>query len=64
MRVDMSESDESEMAAVEFSVDVLGVRNIILCGHSECGAMKAILQSHGILLFNLLNHFVSYSKVK
>eukprot|EP00026_Physarum_polycephalum_P012124 Phypoly_transcript_12399.p1 GENE.Phypoly_transcript_12399~~Phypoly_transcript_12399.p1 ORF type:complete len:302 (+),score=34.88 Phypoly_transcript_12399:25-930(+) len=41
---DMSASDESEMAAVEFSLDVLGVRNIIVCGHSECGAMKAILQ--------------------
>mmetsp|Transcript_22215 Transcript_22215/g.38141 ORF Transcript_22215/g.38141 Transcript_22215/m.38141 type:complete len:226 (-) Transcript_22215:653-1330(-) len=31
----------SEGAAVEFSVGVLGVRDIIVCGHSECGAMIA-----------------------
>jgi len=41
----MSGADESEMAAVEFSIDVLEVRNIIVCGHSECGAMKAIINS-------------------
>eukprot|EP01111_Echinosteliopsis_oligospora_P011926 TRINITY_DN4037_c0_g1_i1.p1 TRINITY_DN4037_c0_g1~~TRINITY_DN4037_c0_g1_i1.p1 ORF type:complete len:277 (+),score=76.88 TRINITY_DN4037_c0_g1_i1:104-934(+) len=40
-----SKNDESELAALEFSIDVLGVKNIIICGHSECGAMKAALQS-------------------
>jgi carbonic anhydrase len=49
----MSSADESEMAAVEFSLDVLGVRNIIVCGHSECGAMKAILQRPSIYVFLL-----------
>ncbi len=35
-------SDESEAAAIEYAVQTLGVRNIIVCGHSECGAMRAI----------------------
>ena len=39
----VSVSDESEGAAIEFSVLTLGVRDIIVCGHSECGAMQAAL---------------------
>ncbi len=29
-------------AAVDFAVDNLGVRDIIVCGHSDCGAMAAL----------------------
>ncbi|MBI5280779.1 MAG: carbonic anhydrase [Candidatus Solibacter usitatus] len=30
-------------ASIEYAVEALGVRDIILCGHSNCGAMRAIL---------------------
>jgi len=40
----VSVSDESEIAAIEFGINNLNVRNIIVCGHSECGAMKAMLE--------------------
>jgi carbonic anhydrase len=40
----VSVSDESEGAAIEFAVQTLGVRDIIVCGHSECGAMIAALK--------------------
>jgi carbonic anhydrase len=33
-----------EGATIEYSLDVLGIPNIIVCGHSQCGAMKAMLQ--------------------
>jgi carbonic anhydrase len=30
-------------ATIEYAVDVLQVRSIVVCGHSDCGAMKALL---------------------
>jgi carbonic anhydrase len=38
-----STGDLSEAGAIEYAVLVLRVENIIVCGHSECGAMKAAL---------------------
>lgn len=40
----ISVSDESELAALEFAIFQLKVKNIIICGHSECGAMQALYQ--------------------
>lgn len=31
-------------AAIEYAVVVLGVKDIVICGHSDCGAMKATLK--------------------
>lgn len=38
-----STGDLSEASAIEYAVLVLKVRNIIICGHSGCGAMQAVL---------------------
>jgi carbonic anhydrase len=39
----LSTGDLSEASAIEYAVKVLKVANIVVCGHSGCGAMKAIL---------------------
>lgn len=32
-----------EAATIEFAISVLGIPDIIVCGHTHCGAMKALL---------------------
>jgi len=34
----------SEGAGIEYAICALGIRDIIVCGHSHCGAMKGLLQ--------------------
>ncbi len=40
----ISTAGESEGAAIEFALTNLKVSDIIVCGHSECGAMQALIQ--------------------
>ncbi|MEV7571414.1 carbonic anhydrase [Streptomyces tanashiensis] len=35
-------------ASVEYAVAVLGVRDIVVCGHSACGAMTALAEGHDL----------------
>lgn len=38
-------STNSTAAAIEFAVETLGVQDVVVCGHSQCGAMKALMTS-------------------
>jgi carbonic anhydrase len=35
-----------EGATIEYAVQALGIENIVICGHSHCGAMKGLLKVH------------------
>ncbi|MFK0297363.1 carbonic anhydrase [Streptomyces sp. NPDC090442] len=35
-------------ASIEYAVAVLGVSDIVVCGHSACGAMTALAQHHDL----------------
>ncbi|WP_405444811.1 carbonic anhydrase [Streptomyces achromogenes] len=35
-------------ASVEYAVAVLGVRDVVVCGHSACGAMTALARGHDL----------------
>ncbi len=35
-------------AAIEYAVEVLKVQNVIVCGHTHCGAMQAVLSPESV----------------
>ncbi|MGW4891822.1 carbonic anhydrase [Kitasatospora sp. NPDC004240] len=39
-----AESASGETATIEYAVEVLGVRDIVVCGHSHCGAVGAVVR--------------------
>lgn len=50
-----------EGAAVEYAIHALGIQQIIVCGHSHCGAMKGLLQLGSLeeempLVYDWLKH--------
>jgi carbonic anhydrase len=58
----------AEAAVIEFSLTTLPIANIIVCGHSECGAMQAVMSGIETLespsLKNWLQHCCCKSLVK
>lgn len=38
-------SYNSTAAAIEFAVQTLGVKDVVVCGHSQCGAMRALMEA-------------------
>src|SRR5579871_4663517 len=40
---DVTGSTNSTAAAIEYALEVLGVGDIVVCGHTQCGAMTALL---------------------
>jgi carbonic anhydrase len=37
-----------EEATIEYAIRVLGVRNIVVCGHTDCGAMTALIKPENL----------------
>ncbi|QGV77175.1 carbonic anhydrase [Streptomyces ficellus] len=39
-----------EVATIEYALEVLGIRDIVICGHSHCGAMSALAEGSDLSL--------------
>lgn len=50
-----------EAATIEFAVAALGVKDIIICGHSHCGAMKGLLQPEQITSLPAVSSWLSHA---
>jgi carbonic anhydrase len=57
---DTPEGDHSESAAVEFSLTRLTVNDIIVCGHSDCGAMHALVEGKENLDLPCLRNWLQF----
>lgn len=58
----MNSEDVSAQAAIEFAVFNLKISNIIVCGHSECGAIEAIADGKEISSCPHLNAWLKFGE--
>ena len=49
-------------ASIEYAVAVLGVKHIIVCGHTDCGAMKGALNPQGLQELPHVHNWLNHSK--
>jgi carbonic anhydrase len=49
-------------ATIEYAVQVLKVKHIIVCGHSDCGAMKAVLHPETVADLPAVAHWISHAQ--
>ena len=52
----------STTAAIEFACTALNVPHIVVCGHTQCGAMKGALNLEGLTDLPHVKEWLSYSK--
>jgi len=49
-------------ATIEYAVSVIGVKRIIVCGHSKCGAMQALLNPESTADLPSVSHWLSHAE--
>lgn len=52
-----------EAATIEFAVASLGVKNIIICGHSHCGAMHGLLHPEQVASLPAVSSWLSHAEM-
>jgi carbonic anhydrase len=50
-----------EAATIEFAVQALGVKDIIVCGHSHCGAVKGLLNPDSLEKLPTVKQWLSHA---
>lgn len=51
-----------EAAAIEYAVSVLGVKDVVICGHSHCGAMAALLDLDSVAELPAVKQWLSHAE--
>jgi carbonic anhydrase len=50
-------------ATIEYAVSVLNVKDIVVCGHTDCGAMKGILHPESVAELPAVRSWLNYGEV-
>jgi carbonic anhydrase len=51
-----------EAATIEFAVAALGVKDIIICGHSHCGAMQGLLRPEQVASLPAVSSWLAHAE--
>jgi len=51
-----------ETATIEYAIEALAVKDIIICGHTHCGAMKAVLDPTGLDELPAVKDWLTYAE--
>jgi carbonic anhydrase len=51
-----------EAATIEFAIEVLKVRDVIVCGHSHCGAIKGLLKPDSLSKLPLVKNWLQHAE--
>lgn len=49
-------------ASIEYAICVLGIKHIIVCGHSDCGAMTAALNTSELAALSHVKNWLDHSR--
>ncbi|MBX9688018.1 MAG: hypothetical protein K2X27_15030 [Candidatus Obscuribacterales bacterium] len=52
-----------ESATIEFAVAALGVKDLIICGHSACGAIKGLLHPETLEDLPMVRGWLSHAEL-
>ncbi len=55
-------SNGGESASIEYAVAALGVEDIVVCGHSQCGALKALLNPSAVETLPLVKDWLKHAE--
>ncbi len=50
-----------EAATIEYAVEVLGVKHIVVCGHSHCGAVGAVVRGDDLNAVPAVRDWLAYA---
>src|SRR5262249_15478483 len=49
-------------ATIEYAVGVLGVEDVIVCGHTDCGVMKGVLNPEAVAALPAVSAWLQYAE--
>ena len=49
-------------ATVEYAIEVLQVKHVVICGHSDCGAMKAIIHPEKVAKYRAVAQWLRHAE--